>query len=295
MEKTLPVFQTPAVEAQAMEAYQTVLNQWPVPYAEEYIPTCFGETHVITCGPENAPPIVLLHAFYASATAWFRVAEGLTKHFRVYAVDMIGEPNRSRSTRAIKNMDEMIQWFAETLDGLGCHQVYLVGNSFGAFFATSVAMRLPDRVQKMVLIAPAATFHEIWPFYWNCMLPKMLYMFFPKSERFKRWSLRSAEWIRAGAPSDPAWERLFALFMTYGTGARMVFPRVYSDKELAQVKTPTLLLIGDKEVIYQPEAAIRSARRKLPNIQCAILPGANHIAAISQPELVNKQIVNFFC
>jgi pimeloyl-ACP methyl ester carboxylesterase len=145
----------------------------------------------------------------------------------------------------------------------------------------------------MVLIAPAATFRPILPFYLHCIVPKFAAMIFPKAALFKRWTLDSVRWIRNGAPLDADWEELFRRYLLYGTGARRIFPRVFKPAELLQVKTPTLLLIGDKEVIYHPQKTIEAAQRYMPNLRAAILPNANHMAALSQPELVNEHILNF--
>lgn len=40
-------------------------------------------------------------------------------------------------------------------------------------------------------------------------------------------------------------------------------------------------------------SAIRRARRLMPDIQAEIVPGANHIAAMTRPEYVNKRIIQF--
>jgi pimeloyl-ACP methyl ester carboxylesterase len=278
-----------------MAVYQSMLARWPVPFTEMMIPTSFGDTHVIASGPEGAPPVILLHAFYASVLTWLPTAGGLSGDFRVYAVDVLGEPGRSRPTQVIKTLDEQMQWLKELTDGLGAPKADVVGNSFGGYFSLAYALRMPERVRKLVLIAPASTIHSMWPFYLNAFLPKFLYMFFPWFPGLKRWCLHSVDWMRNNAPTDPQWEELFKLIMQYGTGTRYLFPAVFPPEDLRRVATPTLLMIGDKEVIYPPEAAIRAAKKHMPNLRSAVIPNANHIASLSQPELVNEQIRTFLC
>jgi pimeloyl-ACP methyl ester carboxylesterase len=289
----LPIFVSPAAETAAMATYQVVLERWPVPFAELDIPTSFGRSHVIASGPQGAPAVLLLHALFASAAAWFPTAGALSQTYRVYAVDMLGEPNKSRPTRPIRNMDDHFCWFRELLDGLGVTRAHLVGNSVGGFYSLAAALEMPERVEKVVLIAPAATFHQIFPFYWHFMVPKVLLMSFPKSTWLRKWLLDSIEWMRNGAPLDSTWADLFYHYLLNGTGARMIFPRVFKPEELRRLRTPTLLLIGDKEVIYQPQKAISIARRYLTNLSTAIIPNANHMAAISQPEIVNQYVLDF--
>ena len=67
MSTFIPVFTSPAGEAEFMQAYQAILEKWPVPYQELTVPSRWGETHIIASGPEDAPPVVLLHALFAAA------------------------------------------------------------------------------------------------------------------------------------------------------------------------------------------------------------------------------------
>ncbi len=74
---------------------------------------------------------------------------------------------------------------------------------------------------------------------------------------------------------------------------KLVFPTKFTDDELQQIKTPVLLLIGEKEVIFSAQKAIDRATRLMPNIQAEIIPDAGHILSMDQPEMVNERILNF--
>jgi hypothetical protein len=63
-------FKTAAGEAAFMAAYDDAMKHWPVPYDEVDIPSRFGSTHVIACGPKDAPPLVLLHGYMATSVMW---------------------------------------------------------------------------------------------------------------------------------------------------------------------------------------------------------------------------------
>ncbi len=95
MHKFSSVFRTPEDEAKYMAAYDAVLALWPVPYESFDVPTRFGKTHVIASGPKEAQPLVLLHATSASATMWFSNIADLSRNYRTYALDTIGEPGKS--------------------------------------------------------------------------------------------------------------------------------------------------------------------------------------------------------
>jgi pimeloyl-ACP methyl ester carboxylesterase len=295
MPNTIPVFTSPAGEAQVMSAYQAIMDKWLVAYKELYISTSFGETHVIVSGPEDAPPVVLLHALLASATSWYRNVEALSRTYRVYAVDVIGEGNRSCPVKPITSMDDFLQWFTELIDGLGIDTLYLVGNSYGGLTAAYYAMKLPERIQKLVLIGPAATIHGMRPFYLHMFIPKFVYMVFQKLPGKKRVMQNSVDWMHNGLSRDPLWEPLFYRAMMYGGLINQVFPRVYSREEFAQIRAKTLLILGDKEVVYNDlHSAITSARKLIPNVEVQVIPDAHHIAALAQPEKVNQRLLHFF-
>lgn len=57
---------------------------------------------------------------------------------------------------------------------------------------------------------------------------------------------------------------------------------------------PASLLIGDREVIYKPEDTLRKAAQMMPNLKTALIPGANHIAAMANPDAINDRILEAF-
>ena len=57
--------------------------------------------------------MVLLHAFFATAMSWYATVSALAERHRVFAVDIMGEANRSRPTRVISSRDDYLRWFSE--------------------------------------------------------------------------------------------------------------------------------------------------------------------------------------
>jgi pimeloyl-ACP methyl ester carboxylesterase len=105
----------------------------------------------------------------------------------------------------------------------------------------------------------------------------------------------SVDWMHKGLPRDPLWEPLFYTSMVYGGLINQVFPRMYSKEEFAQIKAKVLLLLGEKEAIYNNlQSAIRSARELIPNLKVEIIPAAHHVTAVANPEKVNQKLLEFF-
>ena len=295
MSTFIPMFTSPEGESEVMCAYQAIMDKWPVPYDELIVSTSFGETHIIASGPENAPPVVLIHALLATSASWYRNVEALSQTYRVYAVDVVGEGNKSHPIKPIKSLDDFLQWFTEVIDGLGINTLYLVGNSYGGFTGAYYAMKLPERIRKLVLIGPAATIAPMRPFYLHMFIPKAMYGFFPKLPGIHRVMHSSVNWMHNGLPGDPLWEPLFYRSMVYGGLINQVFPRVYSKEEFAQIKAKVLLILGEKEAIYNNlHSAIQAARELIPSVEVALIPAAHHITALAQPDKVNQHILQFF-
>jgi len=292
---TIPVFTSSLGADDTMRAYRAVIDAWPIDRAELSVPTSFGDTHVIAGGPPDGAPVVLLHALFATATAWYRNVEALSRQHRTYCVDVIGEANKSSPTRPITSMDDFLQWFQELIDGLGIDTLYLVGNSYGGFTAAYYSMKLPERVRKLVLVGPASTIHSMSPFMRHMFLPKGLYMAAPWLPGLERVMSASVDWMHAGLPLDPLWGPLFIETMKHGRLINRVFPGVYTKEELTEIAAQVLLIFGDREVIYGDlDEAIRSGKDLMPDASVAVIPNAHHIAALAQPEAVNQELLRFF-
>lgn len=277
-----------------MEAYQRVMDAWPVAHEDLVVRTSFGDTHIIAGGRPDGPPVVFLHALFATAGSWHRNVEAVGRTHRTFCVDVIGEANKSRPTRPITSMDDFLHWFSEIVDGLQIDSMHLVGNSYGGFTAAYYAMNLPERIRSLVLIGPAATIHSMRPFMLHMFLPKSLYQVFPGLPGLDRAMRASVDWMHAGLPHDPVWEPLFVETMTHGKLINRVFPRVYSKEEMAGIEAPVLLLLGQREVVYgNLDAAIEAGRGLLPNARIVVVPEAHHIAALARPDIVNRELIRF--
>ena len=72
-------FKTFEGETAFLAAYEAAMKLWPVPYEAIEIPTRFGMTHIVTSGPKDAPPLVLLHGYMVTLTMWSPIIELSTR------------------------------------------------------------------------------------------------------------------------------------------------------------------------------------------------------------------------
>jgi pimeloyl-ACP methyl ester carboxylesterase len=86
---------------------------------------------------------------------------------------------------------------------------------------------------------------------------------------------------------------LMAVTMSEAPKVNVISASVFSKAQLRAVRAPTLLLIGEKERLYEPHATLKLAQERMPGLTGAIVPGADHIAAMAQPDDINERIIRF--
>jgi pimeloyl-ACP methyl ester carboxylesterase len=140
----------------AIEAfYRKALDRWPVAHEQLVVPTRHGDTFVISCGPVAAPPVMLLHGSGGNSAVWIRDVAAWARHYRVSAIDMIGEPGFSAPSRPSLRSDAYAQWLDDVCDRLGVKSASFVAVSLGGALALDYAARRPARVTSLSLLSPA--------------------------------------------------------------------------------------------------------------------------------------------
>jgi pimeloyl-ACP methyl ester carboxylesterase/membrane protease YdiL (CAAX protease family) len=282
-------FKTPEGEAAFLAAYHAAMKLWPVPYEEMEVSGRFGITHVVVSGPKDAPPLVLLHGYMATSAMWSPNIADFTKDYRVYAVDVMGQPSKSIPTAPIRNADDYAMWLAETLDALHLDRICLVGQSYGGWLALNSAIAAPERVQKLVLLSPGGGFA---PMARQFSLRGMLMVWFPTRVTVN-WFMR---WL--GITGTDA---RYVLELTYlglkhfrvPVETLRVMPVLFPVDRLRAMRVPTLLLIGDHEVICDPATALARARQLFPDVQGELVPESSHDMCFSKRQIVDARVLDF--
>jgi pimeloyl-ACP methyl ester carboxylesterase len=287
-------FKSPKGEAEFMAAYAATLRLWPVPYESMDITGRYGRTHLVASGPKDAPTWVLLHMYLTSLTQWAANIADLSRDYRVYAIDVMGQPSKSIPDRPLKSREDCVEWLSELLDALNVESTYLVGASFGGWFTLNYALGAPERLKKIVLLSPAGVFV---PLAKQMYVRGMLNTLFPRRfvmESFVRWTTYEEnlrDW-KTRAILDCLTDQMY-LGSRYFHKQAGVLPDVFSDEELRGMQVPTLLLIGQQEALYEPGAALERARRLIPNFEGELVPRANHEMTISKHEIVDRRVLEF--
>jgi pimeloyl-ACP methyl ester carboxylesterase len=277
-----------------LELYEMRAAEWPVASETRMLDTSYGQTFVRMSGPPSAPPLVLLPGANATSLMWAPNIEALSELYRVYAVDNIYDFGRSVYTRPIKTSDDFAHWLDDLFTALELgDRIHLMGLSYGGWLTSQYALRFPDRLDKIVLLAPAGTVLPFEPEFLIrgvlCLLP---HPYFVRSMIY--WVLEDA------AQKDEASRRLVEeAAEDAATGLRcfkpklLVNPTILSDEELQSIKVPTLYLVGENEKIYSAQAAVQRLRTVAPHIETEIIPDTGHDLTIVQAAMVNRRVLEF--
>ncbi len=288
-------FKTVEGETAYLAAYDAAMELWPVPYEEIQIPTRFGMTHVVTSGPENAPPLVLLHGMLATLTMWSPNVADFCKAYRVYAIDTMGQPGKSipDPDEPIRDAVDYAAWLSAVLNVLNLDRIFLIGMSYGGRLALNFALNEPERVRKLVLLSPGASFQPLTRQFMLRVGPMTL---FPT-----RLTVNACfGWMGLKAtPDDKDTGRVLDLMylglkhFRFPSKTARIMPSVFSDDELRAMNVPVLLLIGEHEVIYDPAKALARAQALIPNFEGELVPNCSHEMSSSQYQVVDGCVLDF--
>ncbi len=148
------IYRSSAAKKVILEAYQEKLESLDLAFQMRKVETSFGRTNIILTGRENAPPMVLIHAWNECAPMALEAFSGLFEDFRIYAVDVLGQPNLSDEDRPSIHGTGYGEWLYEIISLLNLKQVNLVGVSFGAFIGCKALLHDSRRIDKAFFINP---------------------------------------------------------------------------------------------------------------------------------------------
>jgi len=292
MNRHLDCFKTKEGQLGYFAAYDAALKLWPIAYEESYVTTSYGQTHMISCGAKDAGPLILLHGGYASSTMWFPNIADLAKKFRVLTFDTIGEPGKSVPTKKNNTQSDLAAWLVGVLDELKIQQTKVVGLSRGGWLALNLAIYAPLRLEKIVLLSPAASFIRLNKFF-SAIAGSVMRI---PTRTVSKIALHS--WVTSGFKVNDLFAEQFITGLqswnwamaTHGYSG--VMPFVFPVDELRKIKLPVQMLIGDHDKL-NPLSVLRQARQMIPHIQTEIIPNAGHFLSMEQPELVDARILEF--
>ena len=284
------IYKSPQGKAKILAIYDDILNKLDVPYEERMVDTRFGSTHILVCGPEHAPPLVVTHGGNSINPQGLRSILPILQEnrYRIYAPDTIGHPGKSAETRLSLKDVSYGQWLADLLDGLGLDKADFLGGSYGAGIILRLAAYCPTRITRMALFVPSGIVNVPLPaMMWRIGLPFLMYLIFPSQKRL----VRAVGWMGNDIEADIL-ELVKTIFEQVRVEAEM--PRPVTRQELLNFHAPTLIIAAENDVMFPGDAVIRRAREVIPNLAAAeCLKGGTHYSSHQDMATILSRIRSF--
>lgn len=250
----------------------------------------------------SGPPLLLIHGWGMHSGMWGGVAEKLAQHFRVMAVDLPGHGYSRRpgaegrtqgkegAVREVVEGTRLDEW-AGRLASQFDEPLTVCGWSLGGQVALRWALRHPQRVERLVIVASTPCFVRLtgWRYalsveileefaanlqqnYAQTLIRFLsLQMRGSEQERAVLSSMRDGLFIR-GIPDLNALES--GLEILRDTDLRGALP---------EIRQPTLVLAGERDTLI-PHQASHYLASQIPAARLAVIKGAAHAPFLSHPD-----------
>jgi pimeloyl-ACP methyl ester carboxylesterase len=221
-------------------------------------------------GDPDGPPLIALHGgvltFHRSFDA---VLPWLAKGRRVIGVELQGHGHTPDTGRAL-SIERFADDVAELIDHVAGGPVDVWGYSLGALTATSLAVRHPDKVRRLVLAASNIRPDGYHP---EITAPEQDDPRLPSDDEFAVWQSD----YEAVAP-DPD-----ALFPVLERLQPVVHDMAgWTAEEIRGITAPTYLVIGDRDFVRLDHAA--EMLDLFPDCRLAVLPATRHTEVMERTD-----------
>lgn len=227
-------------------------------------------------------PLLLLHGNSGSIQDFvFQIPE-LSKHFKVIAVDSRGQGRTTDSDKEI-TYALMASDMATLINKLNLGSVFVLGWSDGGNDGLELTFAYPDKVKKLVTFGANYSHENFWAKDDSVVMD-------PNDPIILQTKTLKEKWMAGLERLSPNPDRL-PIIKKKLADLMDKYPNFTID-QLRMIKTPTLFIAGDHDVINVDQTI--TMFNSLPNSQLFIVPGATHIVLAEQPDLINSIVLKFF-
>ena len=252
----------------------------------------------------EGPALVFVHGLGASWQSWLENIPEFARDHRVVAMDLPGfgcseEPDGDIS------IESYASWTFRVLDELGIDAGAVVGNSMGGFIAAEMAIREPERVQRLALVSAAVFWQDYRRAQPLVQLARMSDAIVARAltrvtddvatrPRLRSWALATAgfryphlidrelahEMVRSARRTDGFLPALEAL---------ADFPL---EEELPKISCPALIVWGAHDTLVPVKDAKR-LQELIPGSRRVVFERTGHVAMLERPERFNRLLRDF--
>lgn len=271
------IYDSPEGKRLVLNAYEELLQQWPIPYELNIVPTSYGETAVLISGTNDLPGLILLHGSSSNSAMWMGDVKALSEHYQILAVDIIGEPGFSAESRPSHVGNHYGIWLEEIMKHFNLMRTTVIGNSLGGWMALQLAKYRPNRVTALALLAPSGLAPARLSFVLKA-IPLTL---------MGEWGTHKLNQIVYGHEEIPEEAKVFGhLIMEHFTPRIGSLP-ILTDEELKKLTMPILYIGGEEDALLHTQDSADRLKQHLPQAEIHVLPHTGHVLIHEQEKILN--------
>lgn len=264
-----------------------------------------GEHTLSTYVVGEGPAVVLLHGLGGTKVSLLPLLPALADRYRVVVPDLPGHGESSKPVRTDYTPRFYARVVRRMMDTLRLERAVVIGNSLGGRVALELAVRSPDRVRALGLLAPAVPgFRVRYVMGFTRAIPTEFGRVpFPLRERWMRGAVRRLMGDPTRLPPagyDAAAEEFIRIYRA--PEARMAFfdslrhllldPARPFWARMRHVRVPALVVWGTEDRLVSVRLAPRLADA-LPRAELLVLPGVGHVPQFEATEETTTALVRF--
>lgn len=264
----MSVYRSSAGKGAIRQTCLSIYEACPVPnersflYSEE-----FGETHVITSGPPTAPPLVLLHGTSSNSAAWFGYIPEWVGRFRIYALDLPGQPGLSDERRPLVSDGSMRRWLRSCIQNLELEKFHLIGMSLGGTISLDYGTKWPESVLSQTLLTSGGLAQPRLSFIFRAL--PLLFLGDLGARRINKIA-------HGKVPVDPEAGAFGILASRHLRPFAEAIP-LFSDKSLGAIGFPLLYIAGRKDALLNTAKSADRLRESVPGAEIRVLDSLGHV------------------
>ena len=283
----ISLFKTEKGKKEILSLYNQKLDELNIEFEYLKIDSTFGETNIIVTGLSSNPPIILIHGSNGCAPIALETYPNLSKNFRVYAIDVLAQPNKSAETRLNMKDESYGKWINEIVDYLKIENVTLAGFSFGGLVILKTLEYDESKIKEVYLSAPAYIVN-------GNPLKAIFKIFIPMKRFMKTEKVKYVEKFLSEVftkRDEFAVNYLSKVFLHF----KMDFsPLPVINKTRANlIKTPITLFAADDDILFPGNKMIRRASKIFPSLKKhVLLKNSKHVQSQDDNQLIQNLIMD---
>jgi pimeloyl-ACP methyl ester carboxylesterase len=123
-----------------------------------------GRISILQAGAGPGPPVVAVHGLGATKASFLPTVAALAGEHRMIALDLPGFGDSGKPFAARYDARFFAESVVELLDALEIDRAHIAGNSLGGRVALELGIHAPERVDRLVLLAPSMAWRRSRPY-----------------------------------------------------------------------------------------------------------------------------------